>query len=80
MDSDESPAIYSELHFIDATGAESVVASQAGGTLTYSNPPAGHYRVHVYMKPLHLEDLVFKSNYVEKYYPWIISNPIRVSP
>ncbi len=78
MDSDESPEIVSELHFIDSTGVESVVASQAGGTLVYSDPPAGHYRVHVLMKPLHLEDYVIKDDYVERTYPWIITNPIKV--
>jgi hypothetical protein len=80
MDSDESPEIISELHFIDSTGAESVVARSTERTLVYANPPAGHYRVHVMMKPLHLEDFVIKDDYVERYYPWIITNPIKVVP
>ncbi len=80
MDSDEAPEIVSELHFIDpTTGAESVVASQAGGTLNYADPPAGYYRVHVMMKPKHLEDYVISDEYLERQYPWIITNPIRVT-
>jgi hypothetical protein len=78
MDSDYKPLVYSELHFINSSGVESVVKSAIGETLTYSDPPAGHYRIHSYILPFHLRDLVLNHAYAEKAYPWIISNPIKV--
>ena len=72
MDAGLKPVIYSELHFISATGA-------VNGPLVYNDPPAGNYRIHSYMYPFHLRDLVLKHSYAEKAYPWIISNPILVA-
>ena len=78
MDSKFKPVIYSELHYINAAGTESVVKTAVNETLTYNDPPAGHYRIHSYIYPFHLMDLVLKHSYAEKAYPWIISNPIKV--
>jgi hypothetical protein len=78
MDSDFKPSIYSELHRIDSSANETVVATVSEGTLIYRDPPAGHYRIHSYMVPLHLKDLVLKPSYAQKAYPWIISNTIKV--
>ncbi len=78
MDSGDEPLIYSELHFINTTGVESVVKRVMNEVLTYNEPPAGNYRIHSFIVPLHLKKLVLKRSYAEKIYPWIISNPIKV--
>lgn len=79
MDGDWKPVIYSELHYINGSGVESVVATAVqGNALVYNDPPAGHYRVHSYMYPFHLRDYMLKYSYGERLYPWIISNPIKV--
>jgi hypothetical protein len=78
MDSGERPEVRSELVRVDASGAESVVASSGTSTLVYSNPPAGHYRVHVYMRPKHLEEFFFDGDRVRQSFNWIISNHIKV--
>lgn len=77
MDSGWKPAIYSELHYIDSLGTETTVASSAG-SLVYTDPPAGNYRIHSFMMPLHLWNLVMKPAYAQRIYPWIVSNPIKV--
>lgn len=79
MDSGLEPVIYSELHLISPAGVESVVASAVNTPLVYHDPPVGIYRVHSFMYPFHLRDLVLKHSYAEKAYPWIISNPIVVT-
>jgi hypothetical protein len=78
MDGDFKPIVYSELHYISATGVETVVKTVVNENLIYTDPPAGHYRIHSYIYPFHLRDLVLKTRYAEKAYPWIISNPIKV--
>ena len=79
MDSGWAPVIYSELHFIDSAANESVVATAVNGPLVYKNPVPGNYRVHTFIYPLHLHNFVLKEEYVEKAYPWIVSNPILVT-
>ena len=78
MDGRFKPYIYTELHFIDSSAKETVVATATNGNLVYPDPPAGHYRIHSYIVPLHLMDLVLKESYATKAYPWIISNAIKV--
>ncbi len=78
MDGDYKPVVYSELHYINPTGGEIVVQSGLGTALYYPDPPAGHYRIHSYIYPFHLSELVLKPSYAQKMYPWIISNPIKV--
>ena len=78
MDSIYKPMIYSELHYVDASGVESVVKTVVDDTLIYNDPPAGNYRVHSFIFPLHLMNLVLRHSYAEKAYPWIVSNPIKV--
>jgi hypothetical protein len=78
MDSGESPELRTELVRVDSSGAESVVASSGTRTLFYPNPAAGHYRVHVYMRPRHLEEFLFDPDRAKQSYHWIISNHIKV--
>lgn len=79
MDPRQQPAIRGEIHYIDGAGTETVVASGGPGeTLTVRDPASGHYRLHVFLVPLHTSDLVFDRHYATSVYPWIISNPVRV--
>ncbi|MBS1957881.1 MAG: hypothetical protein JST80_00270 [Bdellovibrionales bacterium] len=81
MNPRNQPFIEGELHYIDASGNESVVALAKGGEqIVYNNPAAGHYRMHVYMYPLHLFDLIFSKKYASQRYQWVISNPVKVVP
>lgn len=80
MDSDQKPEIWAELHFIDGTGKESIVqrVNGAGNDLVYSEPPAGNYRIHAFMKPHHLKEFLFDDHHADETYQWIIGNPIKV--
>lgn len=78
LDSDEDPYIFGEIHRVDDSGNETVVASARSGTLTYNDPPSGHYRLHVYMIPLHLRDVIFSKTRAIQSHLWAISNPVRV--
>lgn len=78
MDGPYHPVIYAELHKIDSAGAETVVAVSTASQLIYANPTAGNYRVHVFMFPVHLHDLIYDQNLSLTPYQWIISNPIKV--
>ena len=73
-----SPDISSELHYIDANGTETVVLSSQASSWSYPEPPAGNYRVHVFMRPHHLQQFIFDKSLENKRYQWIISNPIKV--
>jgi hypothetical protein len=79
MDPRQAPVIEGQIHYIDAAGTETLVASGGpGDTLRVTNPATGHYRLHVYMAPLHTADLVSDRKYATTMYPWVISNPVRV--
>lgn len=78
MDSENHPEIRSELVRVDASGAESVVATSGSSTLVYANPSPGHYRVHVYMRPRHLKEFLFDQDRAKQSYNWVISNHIKV--
>ncbi|MBC7396778.1 MAG: hypothetical protein H7333_04975 [Bdellovibrionales bacterium] len=80
MDSKNRPEIWAELHYIDSSAKETVVARVvgAGTDLTYLEPPAGHYRIHVWMKPHHLKDFLFEEKHGDEAFQWMISNVIRV--
>lgn len=76
-DGDEKPAIRSELIRVDASGVESVVG-RGGGSLSFTDPPAGHYRIQVWIRPRHLKEYLFDEDRGDEEFLWIISNPIRV--
>ncbi len=80
MDSDDQPEIWAELHFIDATGKETIAMTTrgAGADLIYPDPAAGHYRIHAFMKPHHLKEYLFDDEHADETYQWIVSNPIKV--
>jgi hypothetical protein len=78
MDSGDAPEFRTELVRVDASGGESVVASSGTRTMVYSNPLAGHYRVHVYMRPRHLEEFFYDQDHARQSYTWVISNHIKV--
>jgi hypothetical protein len=80
LDSEESPAITAELIYVNGAGIETVVARTSSGQLNYADPPAGHYRVQVRMKPRHLRDFLFNTDHADEEYLWIISNHIKVVP
>jgi hypothetical protein len=82
MESDQKPEIRAELHFIASDSSETVVANSVGAdsVLTYANPPAGNYRVNVFMIPHHLHDLIFEQELSDSTFQWIISNNILVAP
>jgi hypothetical protein len=78
MDSIEKPEIWAELHLIDSTGAETVVATSKTAQLTYPNPVSGTYRVHTFMIPHHLRQFIFDKSEADAPMQWIITNPIVV--
>ncbi len=80
----ERPIIRAELHYIDEKGVESVVSkleqtADDHAVLKYMNPKAGHYRVHVWLTPLHLKSLIHHDSLAETSFQWIVSNPIQVT-
>lgn len=80
MDSDDAsqPEVVAELHHVDTEGHETMIMEGAGPALRLENPEVGHYRVHVKIRPLHLKNYAAWESLASAWYPWIISNPIRV--
>ncbi len=76
-DGDEKPEIRSELIRVDSSGAETVVG-RGGAGISFTDPPAGHYRVQVWIRPKHLKEFLFDEDRGDAEFLWIISNPIRV--
>ena len=76
-DGDDKPEIRSELIRVDSSGAETVVG-RGGAGISLIDPPAGHYRVQVWIRPKHLKELLFDEQRGNEEFLWIISNPIRV--
>lgn len=76
-DGDEDPEIRAEMIRVDGNGQESVVAA-GRSTLVLPDPPAGHYRVQVWMRPRHLREFLFDEDRSNEEFLWIISNHIRV--
>ncbi len=78
MDYDDGPIIQGEIHYIDSSGNESIVAKGSSGTLTVTDPAAGHYRFHAVMIPRQLLEVIFSKRYAFQAHTWIVSNPVRV--
>jgi predicted enzyme related to lactoylglutathione lyase len=80
MMEDEKPTISAVLYYIDATGAESIVARAdgAGSQIVFAASALGHYRAEALMIPHQMRKFLFNKKYADQTYRWIISNPIRL--
>jgi hypothetical protein len=77
MGAEEKPQIRAELIRVDSNARETVVA-RGSSAISYLDPPAGHYRVQVWIRPKHLKDFLFDEDRGNEEFLWIIGNPIRV--
>jgi hypothetical protein len=77
MGEEEKPEIRAELIRVDPSARETVVA-RGSAAISYLDPPAGHYRVQVWIRPKHLKEFLFDEDRGNEEFLWIIGNPIRV--
>ncbi len=76
--SEDRPKIFADLIHVNPEGVETRILT--GQTADFSHVPAapGHYRVEIFIIPLHLKRESRSERLSRKTYPWVISNPIRV--
>ncbi len=75
------PQMRIELKRVGVDGADEVVASASGGNLTFQTTQAGAYRAEIYIRPLHLNELLRPfEDLSENEYHWIITNHIYLDP
>jgi|GEM_PF-768257 len=73
-----APLIRADLIHVDRTGKESRVLTGQTGDFSHPAVAPGHYRVEVFITPLHLLEEARSSRVVRREYPWILTNAIEV--
>jgi hypothetical protein len=73
----DDPVIELRLMRLNTDGSETLLTTSRGTNLTYSTSSAGAYRAEVHIQPNHLAGFLGDfSELKDKFYPWIIANPL----